>query len=114
MLPTTPLHDILAHACGRPLICTSGNREGDPLEFEVEAVDRQLAAMCDLWLHHNRQIVRPIDDSVVRVIAGRRVTIRLARGLAPLSLNLPSMPPTIAVGGFLKAAAAWSNGAQAG
>jgi hydrogenase maturation protein HypF len=37
----------------------------------------------------------------------------LARGLALLPLNLPAMPPTIAVGGFLKAAAAWSNGAQA-
>ena len=72
-----------------------------------------MAGIADLWLHHNRAIARPIDDSVVRVIAGRRVTIRLARGLAPLPLNLPEMPPTIAVGGFLKAAVAWSNGSSA-
>jgi hydrogenase maturation protein HypF len=112
MRPTTPLHAIVAERCGRPLVCTSGNREGDPLEFEVVAAERRLAELSDLQLHHNREIVRPIDDSVVRVIAGRRVTLRLARGLAPLPLELPSLPPTIALGGFLKAAAAWSNGSQ--
>jgi hydrogenase maturation protein HypF len=113
MLPTTPLHALIAGSCGRPLVCTSANREGDPLEYDADAADRRLADVGDLWLHHNREIVRPIDDSVVRIIAGRRATIRLARGLAPLPLNLPGMPPTIAVGGFLKAAAAWSNGSQA-
>jgi hydrogenase maturation protein HypF len=112
MRPTTPLHAILARDFGSPLICTSANREGDPLQFQVAAAEKHLTGIADFWLHHNRPIARPIDDSVVRVIAGRRVTIRLARGLAPLSLDLPTMPPTIATGGFLKAAAAWSNGAQ--
>jgi hydrogenase maturation protein HypF len=37
MRPTTPLHAILARDFGRPLVCTSANREGDPLEFCVEA-----------------------------------------------------------------------------
>ena len=113
MRPTTPLHAILARDFGRPLVCTSANREGDPLQYREEAAEKHLAGIVDLWLHHNRAISRPIDDSVVRVIAGRRVTIRLARGLAPLTLNLPPMPPTIAVGGFLKAAVAWSNGTSA-
>jgi hydrogenase maturation protein HypF len=112
MLPTTPLHVILARDCCRPLVCTSANREGDPLEFDVEQANQNLRGICDLWVGHDREIVRPIDDSVVRVIAGRHVTIRLARGLAPLVLDLPPMPPTIAVGGFLKAAAAWTNGHQ--
>jgi hydrogenase maturation protein HypF len=113
MRPTTPLHAILAHDFGRPLVCTSANREGEPLEYREESAEKHLAGIVDLWLHHNRAITRPIDDSVVRVIAGRRVTIRLARGLAPLPLDLPAMPPTIAVGGFLKAAVAWSNGTSA-
>jgi hydrogenase maturation protein HypF len=112
MLPTTPLHAILAQACGRPLVCTSANREGDPLEYDVDHASQQLKGLCDSWIHHDREIVRPIDDSVVRVIGGRHVTIRLARGLAPVVLDLPSMPPMIAVGGFLKSAAAWSNGNQ--
>jgi hydrogenase maturation protein HypF len=33
--------------------------------------------------------------------------------MAPLPVDLPPLPPTIAVGGFLKAALAWSNGNQA-
>jgi hydrogenase maturation protein HypF len=113
MRPTTPLHALLARDFGRPLVCTSANREGDPLQFHAESAEEHLAGVADLWLHHNRAIARPIDDSVVRVMAGRRVTIRLARGLAPLPLDLPAMTPTVAVGGFLKVAAAWSNGSQA-
>jgi hydrogenase maturation protein HypF len=112
MLPATPLHALLAHNFGRPLVCTSANLEGDPLEYQVDVADKKLAALCDSWIHHNREIVRPIDDSVVRAIAGRRVTIRLARGFAPLSLELPAMPPMLAVGAYLKGAAAWSNGSQ--
>jgi len=113
LLPTSPLHLLLLRAAGRPLVCTSGNREGLPLEFEVAASESALAGVADVWLHHNRPIARPIDDSVVRVIGGRATTIRLARGLAPLPLDLPHMPPTLALGGHLKAAVAWSNGAQA-
>jgi hydrogenase maturation protein HypF len=113
LLPTTPLHALLAQAVGRPLVCTSGNLEGDPLEFAVDSAEERLAGICDLWLHHDRPITRPIDDSVVRVIAGRSVTIRLARGLAPLPLPDLTLRPSLAVGGHLKCAAAWSNGNQA-
>jgi hydrogenase maturation protein HypF len=113
MRPTTPLHAILARDISKPLVCTSGNQDGDPLQYHAEASEKQLANLADCWLHHDRAIERPVDDSVVRVIAGRRVSIRLARGLAPLPLDLPSMPPTLALGGFLKAAVAWSNGFQA-
>jgi hydrogenase maturation protein HypF len=112
MRPTTPLHAMIVSAFGRPLVCTSGNRDGDALEYEIATSEQRLAGIADVWLHHDRQIMRPIDDSVVRVIAGRRVTIRLARGLAPLALPLPTMPATLAVGGHLKAALAWSNGVQ--
>jgi hydrogenase maturation protein HypF len=113
MLPTTPLHALVADSFGRPLVCTSANDEGNPLQFDEVAANQQLAAVCDVWIHHDREIVRPIDDSVVRCIAKRPVTMRLARGIAPLPLDLPAMTPTIALGGFLKAAAAWSNGNQA-
>ncbi len=113
MRPTTPLHTVIAEQTGRPLVCTSGNCEGEPLEYEADSADGRLADLCDMQLHHHREIVRPIDDSVVRVIAGRRVTIRMARGLAPLPLDLPPMRPTIALGGYFKAAIAWSNGSQA-
>jgi hydrogenase maturation protein HypF len=117
LLPTTPLHWLLAAETGRPLVCTSGNVEGDPLAVETAQAERDLAGVADLWLHHDRPIRRPIDDSVVRIIAGRQVAIRCARGLAPLqlpALELPdtSMFPILAMGGNQKAAIAICNGTQ--
>ncbi|MEZ6072660.1 MAG: Sua5/YciO/YrdC/YwlC family protein [Pirellulales bacterium] len=112
MLPTTPLHALLADACTGPLVCTSGNLDGEPLVHTVDDAETQLAGVCDMWLHHDRLIERPIDDGVVRVVAGRVITLRLGRGLAPLGLDMPSMAPALAVGGHLKCAAAWSNGQQ--
>jgi hydrogenase maturation protein HypF len=76
-----------------------------------------LAGTVDFFLHHDRPIVRPIDDSVVRIIAGRAVTIRLARGIAPLLLELPAALRSgrhlLAVGGQQKGAIALFNGCQA-
>lgn len=109
MLPTSPLHELLLQCVDRPLICTSGNREGEPLAFEVEHAEEMLADICDLFMHHNRTIVRPIDDSVVRIVAGKCVTLRLARGMAPLRLNLDSSKTQIALGGQLKSTMAWSH-----
>lgn len=115
LLPTTPLHLMLLRATGKPLVCTSGNRDGEPLEYDVASAEANLIGICDVWLHHNRPILHPVDDSVVRVIAGRPVTIRLARGLAPLPLELPTSSDRrlLAAGGHFKSAIAWSNGCQA-
>ena len=113
LLPSSPLHALLADMFGEPLVCTSGNREGDPLVSDVDEAERVLRGIADFWLHHNRPIVAAIDDSVVRVIGGRPVTIRLARGLAPLSLPVGFQTSAIALGGHQKAACAWSNGSQA-
>lgn len=112
MRPTTPLHAMLARGFPRPLVCTSANLEGCPLEYANDQAEERLSDVADAWLHHNREIVRPIDDSVVRVIADKRVSIRLARGLAPLALDLPAIEPILALGGYLKSAMAWSNGSQ--
>jgi hydrogenase maturation protein HypF len=111
MLPTTPLHFAILRQCGRPLVVTSGNIEGEPLEHALGAAEREFAGLADCWLDHNRPIVRPIDDSVVRVIAGRPATIRLARGMAPLPLSLPASR-ILALGGHQKVAVALSNDAQ--
>jgi hydrogenase maturation protein HypF len=113
MLPTTPLHFLVAREFGRPLVCTSGNRDGEPLAVTVAEAEERLAGVADLFLHHDRPIERPVDDSVVRVIAGRAVTLRLGRGLAPLAIALPALRPLVALGGQQKAAIAISNGAQA-
>lgn len=113
LLPTSPLHALLCQAVGKPLVCTSGNREGEPLEFEIESSQRELAGIADLWLHHDRSIVRPLDDSVVRVIGKKPTVLRLARGYAPLLLELATPFTMLALSGHMKVAPAWSNGGQA-
>jgi hydrogenase maturation protein HypF len=112
MRPTTPLHALLAEAFSRPIVCTSANGEGEPLEYICAHAEKHLNGVADGWLNHDREIVRPLDDSVVRIIAGQRSVVRLARGLAPLPLDLPTMQPVLALGGHMKASIAWSNGAQ--
>jgi hydrogenase maturation protein HypF len=112
MLPTTALHLLVLRAIGRPIVATSGNREGEPMAFTPAQAQAALGGVADLWLHHNRRIAAPLDDSVVRVMAGRPVTFRLARGLAPLSLPLPSDEHVIALGGQQKSAIALVNGGQ--
>ena len=82
-----------------------------PLSFEAQAARRELAGIADFWLDHDRPIVRPIDDSVVRVVAGRAATIRLGRGFAPLALEVGTRP-VLALGGHQKAAIALANGVQ--
>ncbi len=117
MLPTTAWHDLLLAECGRPLVCTSGNVEGAPLAFRIEDAETDLAEIADLFLHHDREIEHPIDDSVVRVMAQRTVTLRAARGIAPLPLEIPRPRAReknfFACGGHQKAAVALSNGVSA-
>lgn len=113
MLPTTPLHCRLSQATGRPLVCTSANPNGQPLVYRQEHALSALAGLADAWLEHDRDIIRPIDDSVVRVIAGQPATIRLGRGLAPLKLPLETPHGLTAYGGHQKSSIAVSNGHQA-
>jgi hydrogenase maturation protein HypF len=112
-LPYSPLHHELLAAFGRPLVATSGNVSGEPVITDNEEAQQRLAGIADAFLHHNRPIVRPADDPVVRPMAGAARTLRLGRGLAPLELELPQrLPrPLLATGGHLKVtvALAWDR-----
>lgn len=104
MLPYSPLHHLLLDSFGAPLVATSGNISGEPVLTEVDEAQERLAAVADGFLHHDRPIVRPADDPVVRTLAGRSRPVRLGRGTAPLELSLPQplAEPTLAVGAYLK------------
>jgi hydrogenase maturation protein HypF len=118
MLPTTPLHFLIAQGMP-PLVATSGNHEGEPIAFGLEGGRSRLGQIADCFVDHNRPIRRPIDDGVVRIIAEKPVTLRLARGQAPLSLDLAALSrglhgtPILAVGGQQNNAIAIWNGYQA-
>ena len=113
-LPTSPLHWLLVRDGRRPLVVTSGNVEGRPLESTPDSAPKALLDIADLWLHHDRPIRHALDDSVVRVIAGRSVTFRVGRGLAPQPLSIAGSDErhVFAAGGHQKAAFACFNGGQ--
>ncbi len=109
MLPYTPLHHLLLAQLRRPVVATSGNRTGEPIAIdEAEAVAR-LRDIADAFLVHDRPIVRPVDDSVVRVAAGRPLVLRRARGYSPSIAGLRRIPVgMLALGGHAKATVALS------
>ena len=120
MLPASPLHVLLADACGRPLVATSGNRSGEPICHDVDDALRRLgdaaAPIADGVLLHNRAIARPLDDSVLRCIDEKPVLLRRARGYAPTPLKLAAAATAagvvLALGSDLKAAPALALGAR--
>ncbi len=101
MLPYSPLHHILIDAFGAPLVATSGNMSGEPVITSRAAAERRLGLIADAFLHHDREILRPADDPVVRRIDGEIRHLRLGRGTAPLEMSLPFLlkEPLLAVGG---------------
>ena len=113
MLPYTPMHHLLMRELGFPVVATSGNLSDEPICIhEKEAVER-LHGIADVFLVHDRPIVRHVDDSIVRVMAGREMVIRRARGFAPLPITRKDRSePVLAVGAHLKNSVAASAGNQ--
>lgn len=91
MLPSWPLHHALFNELGTDvLVMTSANRSGLPIASHDEDVlgDNRLH---DILVTHNREIVIPADDSLVRVFTygGKdfRIFIRKGRGISPYYID---------------------------
>ncbi|MBF6354953.1 carbamoyltransferase HypF [Nocardia higoensis] len=119
MLAYTPLHVLLFGLAGDPvgpdvLVMTSGNRSSEPICYDDADARERLAGLADGWLWHDRRILVPCDDSVVRLVDGIESPVRRSRGYAPLPLALPApLPPTLAVGADLKNVCAVADGRYA-
>jgi hydrogenase maturation protein HypF len=113
LLPYAPLHHLLMRELGFPVVATSGNLTDEPMVTdEREALDR-LEAVADMFLVHDRPIARYADDSISRVVAGRPMLLRRARGYAPLPLSTSNTRESIlAVGAHLKCAIGFSVDGQ--
>ena len=77
--PSLSGRDAPVHATPRPAgraggttdwVCTSGNRAEEPMAVETSEALERLSGIADLFLTHNRPIVRPLDDSVCRIDDG--------------------------------------------
>ncbi len=89
MRPYTALHLLLVCAVERPLVMTSGNHSDAPQLTGLAEARRELRDVADLAVMHDREIAHRVDDSLVRVAAGRPRLLRRARGYAPAPILLP-------------------------
>ena len=116
MIPTTPLHvELMRPVDMSPLVMTSGNLSEEPLCRTNRAAVAGLAGIADVFLLHDRDIVRRIDDSVVRTSPRGPMMVRRARGWVPEPLRLPvtSSPVIVATGGHLQVTACVTDGDKA-
>lgn len=115
MLPYAPLLSLIAETFDLPLVATSGNVSGSPICYTNQQALEQLPAVADLILMHNRDIVVPQDDSVMRLSPTYRqpIVLRRSRGLAPtVTLNAPFRgvgvnANILALGASVKSTFAW-------
>jgi hydrogenase maturation protein HypF len=98
-LPYTPLHTLLLAEVRRPVVCTSGNLSEEPMAYQDQEAMERLGALADLFLVHDRPVVRPVDDSVLRMDADGPTFLRRARGYAPRPIPVTDTgPPILAFG----------------
>jgi hydrogenase maturation protein HypF len=116
MLPTTPLHvELFREASYDALVMTSGNASDEPIcRGNREALGR-LASIADLFLLHDRDVVRRADDSVVRTGPRGPALVRRGRGYVPEALPLPvaTPRPVLALGPYLQVTACLAVGEEA-
>ena len=103
-LPCNPIQILLLDEVS-PLVMTSANVSGEPIITDDEEIKKFGVTV----LSHNREILTPIDDSVVCVTGGRTQFIRRARGYVPLTIEIDHKAAwdTLCLGGDLKAAFAF-------
>jgi hydrogenase maturation protein HypF len=102
MLPYTPLHHLLLERLGLA-VATSSNKKDAPIAKDEK---EGIGGLCDFILTHDRPIQTRADDSVMKVVDGRPLFLRRARGYVPYPQRVPlelEVPEhVLALGGELK------------
>lgn len=97
-LPCNPIQIMILNRVS-PLIMTSANLSGEPIIINDDEIKKFGVPV----LSHDREILTPIDDSVVQVNSGRVQFIRRARGYVPLAIDIGIKgKDTLCLGGDLK------------
>lgn len=111
MLPSTGLHEMLSSILG-PMVLTSGNISEEPIAYRDEEYLRHEFDGIEGILYYKRDILTPLDDSIARVLGGKKQILRRARGYVPDKLRIEKgfRKPLITFGGDLKAAFALAKG----
>lgn len=117
MLPNSPMLALLAQGLGRPMVATSANAGGSPIWYDAATAEKSGSNIADAFLHNDRDILMPQDDSVVAFspFHGQKIILRRGRGLAPTFWSFvppPRLPDLLAMGADLKSAFALTNGSN--
>jgi hydrogenase maturation protein HypF len=83
MLCYAPLHYLLFAEGLDVLVMTSGNITDEPLICKNEKAMEKLGDIADVFLMHDREIYRQVDDSIVHFVDEAPTPLRRARGYVP-------------------------------
>lgn len=115
LLPYAPYHYSLVPS-NALWVMTSANRSGDPVLYNDAQALEELQGIADYILTHNREIISPVDDSVVQVVHDTSIMIRRSRGYVPISIPVVALEKRstmLAMGADMKAAFAMNRGSHA-
>ena len=98
MLPYTPLHYLLLENDLLALVMTSGNLSEEPIVIDNEYSFQHIGNIADYFLIHNREIIVPVDDAVVKVADEHEILVRCGRGYAPLTISIENKNRVLAFG----------------
>lgn len=109
-LPCNPIQILILKKIS-PLVMTSANISGEPIITNDDDIKKFNVSV----LSHDREILTPLDDSVVQVNCGRTQFIRRARGYVPLAINIgiKADKKILCLGGDLKSTFSIVNGSYA-
>jgi len=104
MLCYAPLHHLLFARDIDVLVMTSGNISDEPLICKNDLALERLGGVADVFLMHDREIYRQVDDSILHLIADQPVPLRRARGYVPtpIFMERDSRKEVFAAGADLK------------
>ncbi len=119
MLPGNGLQVLLADKI-QPLVMTSANKSGEPIVYKNDEMLKWFEEESGITLlaDNDREILRPMDDSVVHVLKDRVQIMRRGRGYVPGVIEIVGMeaaeePKCIfAAGGDLKSVMGFMRGHQ--
>ena len=115
LLPYAPYHYSLVPS-NALWVMTSANRSGDPVLYDDAQAAEELQGIADYILTHNREIISPVDDSVVQVVQNEPILIRRSRGYVPLSIPVVALEKSstmLAMGADMKASFGMNRGSHA-
>ena len=104
MLCYAPLHHLLFAEGIKILVMTSGNISDEPLICKNDEATERLGDIAEVFLMHDREIYRQVDDSIVHIIEDKPVLLRRSRSYvpAPVTIKQTSRCDIFAAGADLK------------